>query len=219
VWPLTFLDELTHDDLVIHVDAVQSVGKTSSFLKLNPKASMYTFSGHKFGALKGMGISFIHNSFKLAPLFYGGAQQNGLRSGTENPLGALTLMLAHKEWSEAFNVDKMAELQNAIILELKNCLQDDFLLVAEKAQHKNVNTVDFIHKTTKADLLLMQFDLNGMDVSSGSACSSGQVHSSPTLISMGLEEFSKNSIRISFSPFEVLKTQEITQTLKKVFKK
>lgn len=219
VWPLTILDSLIHPDLFIHVDAVQSVAKTKDFLNLNPLVKVYTFSGHKFGALKGIGFSFVKKDFKLSPMMLGGPQQNGQRSGTENPLGVMSIMHAHKEWSESFSFEKMKALQDEIISTLEEILKEDFLLVAKEAKERNVNTVDFIHKKMKADALLMQFDLNGIDVSSGSACSSGQVQASATLKSMGHDDLARNSIRLSFSPFDVNNSKTILTSLKKVFKK
>lgn len=213
VWELDLLDSLTHDNLIIHVDAVQSVGKISNFLKLNPKAHFYTFSGHKFGALKSVGMSFIKKDFGLIPHIVGGGQQAGRRSGTENPLAIISLKAAHEEMIQKFSKTELEKFRDSIIALLKEKLDDDLILPAEKASSIALTTVDFIHKKKKADIMLAKFDMSGLDVSSGSACSSGQIQESPTLVSLGLAEFARNSIRISFGPDALENEEEILRRL------
>lgn len=90
----------------IHVDAVQLVGKTANWDMLSPELDAYTFSGHKFGALKGIGFSFVSNGTDFSPLIVGGSQQDGLRAGTENALGVYSIKLALHEMKEHFASQK-----------------------------------------------------------------------------------------------------------------
>src|SRR5690606_22304622 len=86
----------TISDLYIHVDAVQAPGKTPKWKELS-QGDIWTFSAHKFGALKGIGFSFLRGDFEFYPLILGGAQQGNLRSGTENALGVKTVALALRD--------------------------------------------------------------------------------------------------------------------------
>jgi cysteine desulfurase len=102
--------------LIVHVDGVQAPGKISQWQQLNGELDFYTFSGHKFGAMKGVGFTLCRENIKLMALINGGGQQKGMRSGTENSTSIMTLckslsylkdnydyesQKAGKEWLEA----------------------------------------------------------------------------------------------------------------------
>ena len=159
----------------IIVDAVQAPGKIAEWKELNDKLDAYSFSSHKFGGLKGIGFSFVKDSYDYSPLIIGGGQQNKLRSGTENPMGVDTTELALRDLIKEFSLDKINKM-----LELKKELEELIIstfgkdsIVGLNAKKRNVNTINFIIPSIKATLALMAFDLEGIQVSSGSACSSG----------------------------------------------
>lgn len=109
VWPLEWaLDLKKETKCFVHVDAVQAAGKIANWEMLLPELDAYTFSGHKFGALKGIGFTFFNKELDFNPLIVGGTQQEGLRAGTENALGVYTIKLALHEMKENFNADALS---------------------------------------------------------------------------------------------------------------
>ncbi len=202
----------------VHVDAVQSVGKIEDWNCLAPELDAYTFSGHKFGALKGVGFSFLKRGEEVCPAIYGGGQQEGLRSGTENTVGILSLPLALGEVLENYSFERQREGKLFIERELAKLLGDKGEIVGQGHPHRNGNTVYFILYHTPANISSMALDLAGIDVSSGSACRSGAVVENQVLMAMGYSpEHSKNALRLSFSPFFTLaKARELWPRLKEV---
>jgi cysteine desulfurase len=177
-----------------HIDAAQAPGKVED-LKLNPEIDFYTFSSHKFGGLKGHGFTFRNSSVPLTPLLYGGGQQGGIRSGTINVLGSQAARAALEDLKDVDFAQKQ-DLKDQVETCLANCLGEKGMVVGAKTKRNN-NTVCFIHFSESADILLASFDMNGLEVSTGSACSSGSAKPSETLVSMGLKEYATNGIRIS----------------------
>jgi len=201
VWDLSYLEKLKKEtNCLIHVDAVQAIGKIPNWKELSLFADAYTFSGHKFGALKGIGFSFVREDFQFCSMIRGGGQQEGMRSGTENTYGIYSLKLALEELIERENFDQLVQAKSLIENELVELLSNKGRVVARDAKNRNGNTIYMIIPGSKADILITAFDLAKMDVSSGSACSSGAVLPSRVLMSMGVdEEEAKSAIRLSFS--------------------
>ncbi|GAB4017347.1 MAG: cysteine desulfurase NifS [Bdellovibrio sp.] len=184
----------------VHVDAVQSIGKMSDWKNLDSTLDIYTYSGHKFGSLKNVGMSFIRHNLPISALIRGGGQQHGLRSGTENAMGITTLFLALIELNEKFNPTELSKAKNEFESRLVNLIGDKGEVVGFKNQFRSLNTINFLLYETKSQVVSTALDLGGIDVSTGSACSSGAVKPSPVLMSMGYtEEHSKSAIRVSFS--------------------
>jgi len=184
---------------LVHVDAVQSIGKIAGWNETLPEIDAYTFSGHKFGSLKGIGFSFVKTGLKFCAMVRGGGQQQGMRSGTENTTGIYSLKLALEDLVSSFDYEKLREAKDYIEGELIS-LSDKIVVAGLHAKKRNGNTIYFMLPGKKADILITAFDLGMMDVSSGSACSSGAIKPSRVLMSMGYsEEDSKSAIRLSFS--------------------
>lgn len=205
-------------DCYVHVDAVQAPGKIPAWNKLEPRLDAYTFSAHKFGALKGVGFSFIASTFDVAPIIIGGGQQGGRRSGTENTFGTYSVMLALQELEQNYNPSESAKALELIKEQILSALGDAGELVAAKAPVRNTNTLYVVFHNAKSDITSVAFDLAGMDVSTGSACSSGAIVPSRVLMSMGYDEVrSKSAIRFSFSPYlKVDNTQEFGEKISAV---
>lgn len=184
----------------VHVDAVQSIGKMNEWKELDPSLDIYTYSGHKFGSLKNVGMSVVRHNLPMSALIKGGGQQLGLRSGTENAMGVYTLFLALIELDEKFNPDNLKKAKDEFEKRLKNLLKDKGEIVAVSNATRALNTINFVLFDTKSQIVSTALDLGGVDVSTGSACSSGAVKPSPVLMNMGYsEELSKSAIRVSFS--------------------
>jgi len=180
-------------DLYIHVDSVQAPGKIENWKDLS-LGDIWSFSGHKFGALKGTGFTLMRKKIPYHPLFTGGAQQSNLRSGTENPMAVHALELALRDLEK---VD-VAETRNKVnqvrdILRSLMSGKGDILFETGMAS----NTIYFFLNNLTSDLGLALFDTNGLMISAGSACSSGSAKESKLLLSMGLKDVARNGLRMS----------------------
>ncbi len=201
----------------VHVDATQSPGKIHDWNKVSDKLDAYTYSAHKFGALKGVGFSFVSKSFPYESLLVGGSQQSGLRGGTENVLGAISVKMALEE-IQALDLEAIEKLRDTLEV-LAESREDVFIVGKTSKYGRAVNTLNFILKSKRADISLIQFDMAGLDISSGSACSAGSVEPSKTLIAMGLEQYAKNGLRLSLGPLNLGHEEEIIQKFEKVLRK
>lgn len=202
VWDLEVAKRIKeHTNCLIYADCVQAPGKIQNVLKLLEQIDIFTFSGHKFGALTGVGFSFFRNDLEIKTLIEGGGQQKGLRSGTLNSHGIFSLEYALIDLIE----------NEKYLVELKT-LKDKIIVLLETTnkikviKNESVNTICLIHEELRADVMLIHFDLAGLDVSSGTACSSGSVGPS-------------NSMRISLGPGNLKDTNEILNRLKNVVSK
>lgn len=198
---------------LVHVDAVQMPAKIYP-LKLSSELDAYTFSAHKFGALKGVGFSFVKKSLNLEPFIYGGGQQSNFRSGTLNTFGIFSVRDALEQLQEeSENFSKLYSLKNELVDIIRS---NSNLRVVE---NKSSNTICFMHKTLKSDILLVHFDMAGLDVSSGSACSSGSVEPSRVLSAMGYKELANHNIRISIGFANLVFRDEIISRFTRVIRK
>lgn len=198
----------------IHVDGVQAIGKIPGHnYKLAPEVDAYTFSGHKFGALKGIGFSFIKKDI-LKPLIIGGGQQGGLRSGTVNIQGIISLKMALEDLKKDYALENsVKEFKTQIETIIKK--NNHFFII----ENESLNTIAFVHDNLKSDRLLTYFDMQGLCVSTGSACSSGSTLPSQTLLAMGLDDKAKNFIRISIHTDLLKNKVEILESLERVVSK
>jgi cysteine desulfurase len=197
-WILKIKNEL---GITTHIDCAQMVGKMQSWMNLNFANDLFSFSGHKFGALKGVGFSFVRKKLFKNALILGGDQQKNLRSGTMNVMGIESLSLALKD-NEKINIEVVVALKKKIEVVLKSKLEAQGFIVSEKVPRNN-NTIYFVYKTHKSDVVLALFDQFGLEVSAGSACSSGSLKDSHVLMNIGFPEFSKNGIRISLNLWDI----------------
>jgi cysteine desulfurase len=171
---------------LVHVDAVQGFGKLPVNFGLLG-CDLMTVAAHKVGGPVGIGALVIRDGLVVDPLIVGGGQELRRRAGTEN-LAAITGFAAV---AEERPIDTKA-LQK----QLESALKDTMII--GDAVDRLPNTTCFAMPGFKAETLLMNFDLSGVAVSSGSACSSGKVGRSHVLEAMGLApEISSAAIRVS----------------------
>ncbi len=178
-------------------DAVQAVGR----LPLGDlgEVDALFFSAHKFGGPKGAGAAIFRNpEFNPAALLKGGGQERRQRSGTENVAGiaglAVALEVADKE--RAGFAARAKAFQEKVEIGLR-AIAPDAVVFAEGAK-RLPNTTCFAIPGKSAELSLIAFDLEGVAVSSGSACSSGKLERSHVLAAMGVPaELSRSAIRVS----------------------
>ncbi|WP_370930835.1 cysteine desulfurase family protein [Bartonella sp. DGB1] len=177
------------------VDAVQYIGRYK-ISNLSEFADFIFISGHKIGAAKGIG-AFINSSNLLAPdpLLKGGGQEKGLRSGTQSvPLiasfGTAAEQINKQLDSNLWNNEKLTYLENA----LQNICPD--IIIYGKNVKRLPNTCYFTIPHKKAETLQIAFDLCGIAVSSGKACSSSRVSINEVILAMGYNP-DNGAIRVS----------------------
>jgi cysteine desulfurase len=186
---------------VLHVDAVQAVGRIACDMKALG-ADLLTLSAHKIGAAKGVGALVrarddIHFS---EPLIRGGGQERGLRAGTENVAGIAAFGAA------AAAARSSREAEAAHMAALRKQLESGLLAIAPRAvifgdapaTERLPNTTLFGLGGMKAETAVIGFDLEGVAVSSGAACSSGKVQPSHVLAAMGVPPpLRRGAVRVS----------------------
>ncbi len=206
-------------DLYIHVDGVQAPGKILGWRDLE-YGDIWSFSSHKFGSLKGIGFTLFHHGVEFHPFILGGSQQGGLRSGTENALGVKSISLALNDL-EKVDIQNTSFLRTRLEGFLRAALQGLGDIVSGNLVASN--TIYFYLNECSSDIALALFDLHGLEISAGSACSSGAAKPSSLLVQMGLQRVSKNGLRMSLplnvSEEEIQKIEErlliILQKLRK----
>jgi cysteine desulfurase len=193
------LEELAHfktiPDLYLHIDAVQAPGKILNWDKL-VVGDIFTFSAHKFGALKGVGFSFFSRTIPFHPFISGGGQQAGLRSGTENPMGIQSVRLALEDLTK-IDMTRLKHHREELEVHLSQYLKGAGEIISTRCKHRNVNTIYFYLTQLSSDVALALFDLNGLMVSAGSACSSGAAKPSALMTHLGYKSEAKNGLRLS----------------------
>ena len=179
-----------------------------------------SFSGHKIHGPKGVGGLFIRKGTPLTPFLYGGNQESGRRSGTENVPGIIGLAKACELAS--YNIESMQSVEV-----LRNQLEKGLLklfpaaLVNGAKANRLPNTLNIAFRDIDSETLLHQLSLNGVYASNGSACSTGSLNYSHVLSAMGVPyDYVAGSIRFSFSSLnspEDVKT--IIDTMKRLMRK
>jgi cysteine desulfurase len=204
-------------DFYLHIDAVQAPGKILNWRELKA-GDIFTFSSHKFGAFKGIGFSFFKKSFKYNPMLVGGGQQSGYRGGTENLTGIYSTTLALDDLSRV-DINETYLIREHIEQHLVQLIASDGGVVSQDLNRAS-NTIYFYLHNLSSDLALALFDLNGLMISAGSACSSGAAKESQIMKLAGLKKFAKNGLRLSL-PFNHgdIKVEMIKQRLTEVFTK
>ncbi|MGY8662339.1 cysteine desulfurase family protein [Bradyrhizobium sp. UFLA05-109] len=182
---------------LLHVDAIQVLGKISFDIKV-VGADLATFSAHKIGGPKGVGALVVAESVTgLEPVLRGGGQELGRRAGTENVAGiagfgaAVTAALQ----TLAEGAERLRSLRNR----LENGLRTvPGTTVFSEDVERLPNTTLFTAPGLKAETAVIGFDLQGIAVSSGSACSSGKVQPSHVLSAMGFDpKTAQGAVRLS----------------------
>ena len=160
---------------------------------------MISLSGHKIGALQGVGALIVNNNkFPLTSQMVGGGQERSLRAGTENILGILSLKNAlEKETTSLWQATE--NLRNGLEEKLQN-LVPCVMIFGQKAP-RLPNTTALTMPGVSSALQVMNFDLKGICVSAGAACSSGKVKSSRVLKAMHVDSVDADcALRISLGP-------------------
>jgi len=183
--------------VLFHTDAVQAVGKIPIDLKKLP-VDILSLSGHKLNTPKGIGAQFIRRGTKLSPLIHGGAQERNRRAGTENIPYIIGLGKACEIARRDF-ARRHEHLQG-----LRDRLQEGIFRKIPQVElnghptRRLPNTLNVSFLYVEGESLLLNMDLEGIAVSSGSACSSGSADASHVILAMGKSPLvAQSAIRFS----------------------
>ena len=207
----------TNPNTVYHVDAIQAYGK----FMIRPKKQgidLLSVSGHKLHGPKGVGFLYIDEHVKIRPIIYGGGQQRGMRSGTENVPGIVGMGVAAKEAYDHFE-EKTAHLYGLKdhmlerLTEIEGAYPNSY---PGKESAPQVVSVSF--SGVRSEVLLHALEDKGIYVSSGSACSSNHPAVSGTLKGIGVkQELLDSTLRFSFGRFNTLEEVDYCiETLKEL---
>ena len=185
------------EDILFHVDAIQAYGKLKIYPK-RAKIDLLSVSGHKIHGPKGSGFLYIKDKTKIQPILFGGGQQKGMRSGTENVPAIAGLSLASKLMYENHE-EKIEKL---------NILKERFIKGVSEIENVTNNSGEAPHIISisfpgvRSEVLLHALEEKGVYVSSGSACSSNHPAISGTLKAIGLDKNHwESTLRFSLSIF------------------
>lgn len=183
---------------LFHVDGIQAYGKFHIYPK-KMGIDLLSVSGHKIHAPKGTGFLYIRDKVKVKPIIYGGGQQKGMRSGTENVPGVAALGEAAAEIYENFDakIDHMYALKERFI---DGVTQIEGVTINGKSGRDSAPQVVSVSiADVRSEVMLHSLEEYGIYVSAGSACSSNKPAPSRTLQGIGLSKKQlETTIRISF---------------------
>ena len=185
--------------VLFHTDAVQAVGAIPVDVQAM-NVDLLSLSGHKLHGPKGVGALYVRKGVKLDHLIHGGAQERGLRAGTENLPGIVGLGMAVGLATEnlADKAAQVARLRDRLIAGVMARVPD--VRLNGCLENRLPGNVSFSFRGVEGEALLLRLDLAGVAGSSGSACTSGALDPSHVLMAMGLSEAEAHgSLRLTLS--------------------
>lgn len=191
-------------DIYFHTDAVQAMGKVRVDVE-DLGVDMLSISGHKIHAPKGTGVLFLRKGTPVKSLMFGGGHERGIRSGTENTPGIVGMGKACEIAVRDFdrNVAHMTRLRDRL---MDGLLKIDHSRLNGSRKLRSPNNVNVSFSFVEGESMVLLLDLKGVEVSTGSACSSKKLEASHVLLSCGLDpETAHGSLRMTNSSFN---TQE-----------
>ena len=196
---------------VVYIDCTGSISQIPIDIKML-NADGIGFSAHKLGALKGTGVLYKNPSIYLEPLIYG-SQEQGLFGGTENVIGIAALGKAVENYDySSITSNKRDYIYNYI----NNNISDSYLVGAD-LKHRLPHNLYICFKGIQGESLMTLLDMNGYQVSTGSACTSGDLTPSSTLLAIEMNKEDINScIRITLSgKEEITELNKFCEVLKR----
>lgn len=199
-------NESNGKNIIFHVDAVQAFGK----MKIYPKRigiNAMSMSGHKIHGPKGSGALFIDSKVKIKPILFGGGQEKGIRSGTENTTAIAgmgkAVEMAYQRMDD--NVVKMLSVKNALIQGATKIEG----VINNSGDAPHISSLSFVG--VRSEVLLHALEEKGVYVSSGSACSSNHPAISGVLKAISLDEnLLDSTLRFSFCENNTVEEAEYT---------
>ena len=200
IQPIEEIGEICREmEVPLHTDAAQAVGKLEMDISKLP-IDFFSLTGHKFHSPQGVGAIYTRDKYLLAPLLFGGFQEEGFRPGTENVPGIVGMGKAAeiRKQDLAELIDKMKDLRDrfeAMVLDFVPGTK-----VNGDLKNRVCNTTNILFGGIDGRKLVRELDQNGIRCSQSSACTNFETAPSYVLCAMGLtEEEAYSSIRFSFS--------------------
>ncbi len=198
IQPISEIGEIARKQgILFHTDAVQAVGAMPlNMSEMN--VDLMSISGHKFHGPKGTGVLYIRNGTRIDRLIHGGAQERGLRAGTENVAGAAGLAetLEKATAKRAENAENIAKLRDLLIRGIQATVPDA-ILNGDPVSRLPGNA-HFTFPGVDGEALLLRLDLMGIACSGGSACTTGITEPSHVLAAIGQgQELSRGGLRMT----------------------
>jgi cysteine desulfurase len=186
----------------VHTDAVQSVGK----IPVDVRAlgiDLLSLSAHKCYGPKGIGALYVRRGCAVEKIVHGGGQERGLRPGTENVAGAVGMAEAFRKAANGMQAEAVRLGAMRDQLEQRLCAEYPSIIVNgdhdDRLPHILSVSFDSRSMPMEGEMLVVNLDLEGIAVSSGSACTSGSVQPSHVLLAMGRDEATaRATVRFSF---------------------
>lgn len=201
--------------ILFHVDAVQGYGKFKIYPK-KMKIDLLSVSGHKIHGPKGVGFLYVDEKVKIKPIVFGGGQQGGIRSGTENVPGIAGMAKAVEIIYGSLDqeTEKLYQIKKAFVDGVRKL--DDVTVNGHPDETGAPHVVSVSIKGIRSEVLLHALEDKGIYVSAGSACSARKPQPSATLRAMGIpQDLLGSTIRFSFSVFTTM--EEINYTLQTMY--
>ena len=196
--PISEIGRITRcNNIIFHTDAVQAIGHVNiNVNEMNIDA--LSLSAHKFFGPKGIGAAYIKRNIDFGPVILGGHQEHCKRAGTENVPGIVGLgkaiELANMNLYE--HNKKVSYLRDLLVYEIKNNING--VIINADVENKLPGNISLSIQGVDSKNLLLMLDMNGICVSSGSACNSGTTNPSHVLVAMGIaQEQALSTIRIT----------------------
>lgn len=200
--------------LIFHTDAVQAYGHLPIHVQ-REHIDLLSASAHKFGGPKGVGFLYIRSGIHLPSFIHGGGQESGHRAGTENVPGIAGMGKAaeimhrrmHREWR------KIKYLRDYLAMRILREIPD--VILTGNKTYRLYNNASFCFKGITGEAAAILLDTQGICVSSGSACSTGNIGDSHVLIALGIEnEWANGALRFTLGADNT--KEEMDYTIEKV---
>ena len=208
IQPIKEIAEIAHkNNIIFHTDAVQAIGE----IRIDAEEigiDCMSISGHKIYAPKGVGMAYIKPGIKFEPLIHGGMQEFHSRGGTENVANIVALgkaiSILDKELES--NNEKLKDLQDYALKRIESILKEDDYILNGDFESRLPNNISISFKGIDGESLLLALDLEGIYLSSGSACHSDSTEPSHVLQAIGVpNEYANGTLRISFGKYTTKK--------------
>lgn len=196
---LKAISEIAHaHGAVFHTDAVQAVGHMTLDVQ-EMGIDMLSLSAHKFRGPKGIGALYVRKGIALEPLVYGGGQERGLASGTENVAGMVGLGQAIEDATGEHLAEKMGYVKKLTDRLVKGIMDAiPYTHYTGDPVNRLPGTASFVFEAIEGEGLILRLDLAGICGSTGSACSTGSLDPSHVLMAIGLpHEIAHGSLRLT----------------------
>ena len=217
IQPVKEAAEIAHSSgAYFHTDATQAIGKIPVSVR-EIGADYLSLSGHKFYGPKGIGVLYAAPSVPMRPFIHGGHQENGMRAGTYNNqaiygLGkAAELALKNIEYEHTM----LWQMREALRKGILDRIPDVIVNGSDNPEYCLPGTLNVSFAGAEGESILLYLDLEGIAVSTGSACATGSLEPSYVLLAAGLDtELAHGSIRFSFGRFNTM--EDVDYVLEKL---